>query len=86
MTITAYWLQELGMEDLFRTEANCTVGIYEGVHLIVALEFLQGALWDLPIFYSFQPVEVFSLDINSVSSRKVKALNADKDTFCGHTL
>ena len=30
------------------------------------------------IFHSFQPVDVFSLDRNSVFSLKIQALNADK--------
>ena len=35
----------------------------------------------LSIFHSFQPVDVFSLDRNSVSCLKFQALNAEK----GHT-
>ena len=37
-----------------------------------------GALLDLSISHSVQPVGVFSLDINSVSSLKLLALDADK--------
>ena len=36
------------------------------------------------MFHSFQPVDEFSLDQNSVSSLNVKVLNADKKTICAH--
>ena len=38
----------------------------------------QGALLNISIFHSFQTVDVFHHDINSASSLKVQALNADK--------
>ena len=52
--------------------------IYEGCGSHCDNGVLQGALWDLSIFHSFQSVDVFSLDRNLVSSLELQALNADK--------
>ena len=52
--------------------------VYEGRSFNCGTGVLQGALYDLSIFHSFQLVGVFSLDRNSVFSLKIKAPNADK--------
>ena len=41
------------------------ISLYEGHSFNCVTEVLQGALLDLSIFHSFQPVDVFSLDRNS---------------------
>ena len=48
----------------------------KSVYLILALGFCK-ALYVTSIFHPFQPVDVSSLDRNSVSSLKFQALNAE---------
>ena len=54
-----------------------------GVHLIVAPGFCKANLWDVTIFHSFQPVDLFLLDRNAVSSHKIWAMDAAKQAFLG---
>ena len=52
--------------------------MYEERSFSYGTGFLPGALCDQSISHSVQSVGVFSLGINSVSSLKIQALNADK--------
>ena len=52
--------------------------VYEGRSFKCGTGVLQGTLYDLSIFHSFQPVDLFSLDRNSVFSLKIQALMKPK--------
>ena len=56
---------------------------YEGRSFNCGTWVLQGQLWDVTIFHSFQPVDLFLLDRNAVSSHKILAMYAAKQAFLG---